>query len=172
MLSLPRSLGATLAILVSSGATAMPYASGNQTRTFTLPAPCARVFPYFTAEGERRWAPGWAPEMLSGDRARGSVFRTRAPDGRVTTWIVATYEPAAYRVSYARLAEGSNIGLVDVRCEPTDGGHSRVSVTYTLTALGAAGDAHVHAFLDDAAYTAYIDEWQQQLTEALAREAG
>lgn len=165
-----RSLGAALAILVSSGATAMSYASGSQTRTFTLPAPCARVFPYFTAEGERRWAPGWAPEMLSGDRERGSTFRTRAADGRVTTWIVSAYEPAAHRVSYARLAEGSNIGLVDVRCEPADGEGSRISVSYTLTALGAEGDACVRAFLDDAAYTAYIDEWRQQLTAALARE--
>lgn len=167
---LPRSLGAALVLLVSSGATAMTHASGSQTRTFTLPAPCARVFPYFTAEGERQWAPGWAPEMLSGDRKRGSAFRTRAPDGRVTTWIVSAYEPATHRVSYARLAEGSNIGLVDVRCEPADAGRSRISVSYTLTALGSEGDAYVRAFLDDAAYTAYIDEWRQQLTAALARE--
>ncbi|MCE5233038.1 MAG: SRPBCC family protein [Mizugakiibacter sp.] len=164
------SLGTALAILASSGATAMSYASGSQTRSFTLPAPCARVFPYFTAEGERRWAPGWAPEMLSGDRERGSTFRTRAPDGRVSTWIVSAYEPAAHRVSYARLAEGSNIGLVDVHCEPANGGHARISVTYTLTALGAGGDAYVRAFLDDAAYAAFIGEWEQALGAALARE--
>src|SRR6185436_19780942 len=91
-------------------------------RSFRLDAPLARVLPLFTAEGERSWAPGWEPTILSGDVERGSAFATRGHSGIETTWIVADYRPAEGRVSYARLAQGSNIGLVDVTCTAAEGG--------------------------------------------------
>jgi hypothetical protein len=104
-------------------------------RSFHLDAPLARVFPLFTALGEKAWAPGWEPELLSGREERGSVFRT-VHDGQETTWIVVDYRPADGRASYARLAQGSNMGLVDVQCTPAAKGGTDVSVRYTLTATG------------------------------------
>jgi hypothetical protein len=139
----------------------------SNTRRFHLDAPCARVFPLFTALGEKQWAEGWDPKLLSGSEHRGSAFLTRHPNGRVTTWIVTEYDPAAGRVSYARLAEGSNIGLVDVRCTK-EGSGSAIDVTYTLTGLNPEGDAFAKTFTTDAHYTAMIDEWQQALVKALA----
>ena len=38
---------------------AMSAPPATQVRSFRLEAPLARVFPLFTAEGERSWAPGW-----------------------------------------------------------------------------------------------------------------
>lgn len=147
-----------------SAMAAEPHANS---RRFHLDAPCARVFPLFTAIGEKQWAEGWEPELLSGGERRGSAFRTRHPDGRTTTWIVTAYEPSAGRVGYARLAEGSNIGLVDVRCAK-DGTGSAVEVTYTLTGLDAEGDAFAAGFTADAHYSAMIDEWKEALTKVLA----
>src|SRR5277367_861107 len=113
----------------------MPETPRTQSRSFHLDAPRERVFPLFTARGEREWAPGWNPEVLSGAEERGSAFETRDSDGRTTTWIVVDCRPRDGRASYARLAHDSNIGLVDVICtEPATGG-TDVSVTYTLTAL-------------------------------------
>ena len=101
-----------------------PQAPRTQMHSFHLDAPCARVFPLFTARGEREWAPGWDPVMLSGAEERGSAFQTRNHQGQTTTWIVIDYRPSEGRVSYARLAHGSNIGLVDVICtEPMQGGY-------------------------------------------------
>jgi len=143
----------------------------TQIRSFHLDAPVAKVFPLFTALGERAWAEGWEPELLSGEEERGSVFRTRHGD-RETTWVVVDYRPAEGRVSYARLAQRSNMGLVDVRCTATAGGGTDVSVRYTLTGLNPQGRASVTSFLDPAHYANMIEEWRQAIGKALAIEPG
>lgn len=145
----------------------MYYSPATQIRSFQVDAPIARVFPLFTALGEKAWAQGWDPELLSGRDERGSVFRT-VHDGHETTWIVVEYRPAEGRVSYARLARGSNIGLVDVRCGATSRGGTEVSVRYTLTGLNAQGEAFVDRFLQPEQYSRMIEEWRTAITAALA----
>lgn len=139
----------------------------TQVRSFHLDAPVARVFPLFTALGEKAWAQGWEPQLLSGREERGSAFRT-VHGGRETTWIVVDYRPSEGLVSYARLAQGSNIGLVDVHCSATSGGGTDVSVRYTLTGLDAQGQAFVSRFLDPAHYSRMIEEWRESITAALS----
>jgi len=141
----------------------------TQIQGFHLDAPLARVFPLFTAEGERSWAEGWDPEILSGAEERGSVFRTVHADGTITTWIVTDYRPAEGRVSYARLAQGSNMGLVDVICTANPKGGTDVSVRYTLTAVGAEGKQFVAGFLDPEHYQAMIGEWHAATAAVLAK---
>lgn len=143
----------------------------TQIHSFHLDATVAKVFPLFTALGEKAWADGWEPELLSGKEERGSVFRTRH-GGRETTWIVVDYRPSQGQVSYARLAQGSNMGLVDVRCEAAPGGGTEVSVRYTLTGVDARGQAFVTEFLNPAHYTAMIEEWREAIGRALAVKSG
>src|SRR6267378_538989 len=69
----------------------VPRAPRIQVRSFHLDAPRDRVFPLFTARGEREWATGWDPVMLSGGEERGSAFQTRNHAGQTTTWIVTDY---------------------------------------------------------------------------------
>jgi hypothetical protein len=158
--------------LVASGlclwsVAAMPASPATQVRTFHLNAPVARVFPLFTAEGERAWAPGWEPRILSGAEERGSVFITIAHDGNTVTWIVAGCRPAEGRASYVRLVKDSNIGMVDVICtEPASGG-TDISVRYTLTAVSKAGDAFVRQFLAEQHYRTMIEEWRVATSKIL-----
>jgi hypothetical protein len=149
---------------------AMSEQPATQVRSFRLEAPLERVFPLFTAEGERSWAPGWEPRILSGAVERGSAFVTRAHSGIETTWIVADYRPSEGRVSYARLAQGSNIGLVDVVCTAAEGGGTVVSVRYTLTGVSDSGRAFVREFLEPTHYARMIDEWQTATSATLAGE--
>lgn len=139
----------------------------TQVRGFHLDAPVAQVFPLFTALGEKAWAQGWQPQILSGREERGSVFRT-ARDGFETTWIVVDYRPSEGRVSYARLAQGSNMGLVDVVCSAAGDGGTRVSVRYTLTGLNERGQAFVSDFLEPKQYARMIEEWRVSTSAALA----
>lgn len=139
----------------------------TQVRSFHLDAPLAQVFPLFTALGEKAWADGWEPELLSGREERGSVFRT-AHGNRETTWIVVDYRPAEGRVSYARLAQGSNMGLVDVQCTASPAGGTEISVRYTLTGLNPQGEAFVSEFLDPRRYSRMIEEWREATGKALA----
>jgi len=141
----------------------------TQIRSFHLEAPRSQVFPLFTARGEREWAPGWNPEMLSGAEERGSAFRTQNQHGQETIWVVTEYRPLEGRVSYARAALGSNIGLVDVVCTDSAGGGTDVSVRYTLTALSEAGRTFVSNFLETGHYSKMIDEWRAATAQALAR---
>lgn len=145
----------------------MPAAPATQMRTFHLNAPLARVFPLFTALGERAWAPGWEPRILSGAEARGSAFITTAHNGGTVTWIVTDYRPAEGRVSYARLAHDSNIGLVDVSCTELASGGTDVSVRYTLTAVSQAGESFVARFLAAEHYSEMIEEWRVATGKAL-----
>ena len=138
----------------------------TQVRSFHLDAPLARVFPLFTALGEKAWAPGWEPQILSGQEERGSVFRT-SRDGRETTWIVVDYRPSEGRASYARLAHGSNMGLVDVQCSAAPDGGTDVSVRYTLTGLDAQAQAFVAEFLQPEQYARMIEEWRELISAAL-----
>jgi hypothetical protein len=131
----------------------------SQSGSFFVAAPLAEVMLLFTAEGERRWVQGWDPEILSGAGERGSAFRSRDADGRATTWIVAHHDIAQGRVSYARLAEGSNIGLVEVSCSEAGAG-TKVAVTYTLTAIAAAARRFVEEFLEPQRYARRMEEWQ------------
>jgi hypothetical protein len=147
----------------------MPSPPATQVGTFHLDAPLARVFPLFTAEGERAWAPGWEPRILSGAQERGSAFMTRSHDGQVVTWIVTEYRPAQGRAGYARLVQDSNIGLVDVRCTQQPSGGTEVAVRYTLTAVSDAGQASVTEFLKPGHYARMIEEWRVATSKALQR---
>jgi hypothetical protein len=141
----------------------------TQIRSFHLDAPRSQVFPLFTAEGERAWAPGWNPEKLSGAEERGSAFRTKHENGQETIWVVTDYKPKEGRVSYARAALGSNIGLVDVICTDSPAGGTDVSVRYTLSALSESGRAFVNHFLTSEHYSQMIEEWRTATTQALAK---
>lgn len=154
-----------LLALWSPAMSAQPAAT--QVRSFRLEAPLARVLPLFTAEGERSWAPGWEPVILSGDVERGSAFATRAHGGIETTWIVIDYRPAEGRASYARLAQGSNIGIVDVACTEAGGG-TMVTVRYTLTGVSEQGRTFVRQFLEPEHYSRMIEEWRVATSAALS----
>ena len=153
--------------LTASGVAAAPL---SQTSSFEVRAPCARLMPLFTAQGERAWAPGWEPEILSGDTARGSVFRTRTPE-RETVWAVIEYQPEQGRASYVRIAQGSNMGLVDVRCREVTPGNSEVTVTYTLTALTPEGETFVREFMEPKSYKDFIGEWHEAITAYLKAQS-
>jgi hypothetical protein len=141
----------------------------SQTRSFHLDASCARAFPLFTPIGERAWAAGWDPELLSGREDRGSVFRTRA-GGTETLWIVSDYRPDEGRISYARLKQGSNFGLVDVQCRNAGAG-SEITVRYTLTGVSPEGEAFVRDFLAAERYDAFIREWHDAIRATLSSPA-
>jgi hypothetical protein len=146
----------------------MSAPAATQVRSFHLDAPVTTVFPLFTAQGERRWVPGWEPTIVSGAEERGSVFLTQTHEGRAVTWIVVDYRPAEGRVSYARWVEGSNVGLVDVTCEPAATGGTRVSVRYTLTGLGHEGSKFVRDFLTEERYAGMIEQWRAATSATVA----
>lgn len=123
-----------------------------RTGSFTLPTTAVVAMRLFTAEGERAWAPGWDPV---GD---DDCWRTEA-HGHTTYWLAVDRTPTSAR--YARVTPGDTAGTVAVTCTD-EGGCTRVTVTYDLTAIGAAGEERLAGF--GSGYDEMLLEWQRLTT--------
>ena len=124
--------------------------------------PPDRAIRAFTAEGERAWAPGWAPEYPGGDDdAAGTVFTTAAGDVP-TVWVILERTPLT--AVYARVAPGVSAGTVEVVLRP-DGEHTIAEVTYDLTAFGDA--AEIERF--DGEFDEMLATWERLIGEVVDR---
>lgn len=133
---------------------------------FELPLSATEAFDLFTAEGERRWVPGWSPDILGPlPQHPGLVFQTEA-HGHKTIWTVIESDPASLRHLYSRVTPGHTAGTVEVRLHPA-GSACRVDVSYNMTALA---DDHALAPYVGEAFQAMLAEWQALITAALRRE--
>jgi hypothetical protein len=114
----------------------------------------------FTPVGERLWVNGWEPRFPAGERGDGTETGTvwlTAAEGRETVWSVVDRDERAVR--YSRSTPGFWAGLVEVSVDLAEGGGSRVTVVYRLTALSAEGEAALDDFA--AAYDDFIAEWER-----------
>ena len=129
-----------------------------------------RVFPLFTPKGETLWVDGWNPDFLhpsSGETCAGMVFRTAAGN-EVTLWACVDWDPAAYRVRYARVTPGSRFGFVEVVRRDCSDGSTLASVAYAFTALSDEGRSCL-AVLSEGAFARMIDDWQIRIDDWLLR---
>jgi hypothetical protein len=135
---------------------------------FTLPIPPAEAFPYFSAEGERRWVTGWEPVPLhapGGDLGvPGAVFST-AVGGELTLWLVLAFDSHRFEARYARITPGSRLGTVTVRCAP-DGDGTEVTVTYEMTSLSPEGAASLEGMTPEA-FTTSLAGWGKEIRAVL-----
>ena len=142
----------------------------ERTGGFQLPIPPGEAIQLFTGPGERLWAPGWDPTVLSGDGTEpGTVFVSTHVDS-TTIWIVVDYDPEAFRARYARTTPGVKVGTVEVNLQSDRKGGSEVRVTYELTALSEAGNKDL-AHFDESAYATMMTGWKQQIKNAEAKIA-
>ena len=134
--------------------------------SFGLAGRVDAVLPLFTAEGERRWAPGWDPVWADDGHEHeiGEVWTTAGPPS--TTWV--TVDSSENQVRYARVASGDSAGLVTVTCAET-GGRTTVTVDYDLSALSDAGSERLRHFARD--YEDMLGHWEHHAARALANDA-
>lgn len=133
--------------------------------SLTVPLPVAAAFRLFTALGERDWVDGWEPRFptpVADDAAVGTVFVTDH-GGQEVTWIVVDRD-GDRRIRYARVAAGRDAGTVEVRLSPGEG-HTRVDVTYRLTALTPESARWLADF--EAHYPAMMRSWESAIAESL-----
>lgn len=129
--------------------------------------PPDRARRYFTPEGERGWAPGWAPSYPGGQThpAPGAVFLTEH-GGRPTTWVVVA--AAERELGYARVVPGRQAGTIGVTLEP-EGDRTKATIEYRLTALVADEDEVLAAF--EGEYAAMLATWEREIAAAIGRGA-
>src|SRR5687768_15099121 len=136
----------------------------RETGGFELPLPIGEAFKLFTAEGERLWVPGWAPEVLGPlPQAAGLVFLTGVGAER-TIWTVIESDHGGH-VVYSRVTPGSRAGLVEVRLSLL-GERTRVDVSYDLTALSDEGESALDAYAGEA-FAEMLATWERLIAAFL-----
>lgn len=131
----------------------------------TIALPAEDAMQLFTPEGERVWAPGWAPAYPAPDRAPepGVVFTTSHHHDQ-TVWIMVDRD--SDRIRYAHVADGMTAGTVAVDLLASGPQSTRVQVTYDLTALTPQGCAWLDAFSDR--FSGEIAGWSTHIADAVA----
>jgi len=135
----------------------------SHSEEFFLERDIASVFPLFSPEGEKLWAPGWDYTNLLGskDLQRDDVFLTDAHDHRSTRaiWIVSDYDPVKHYVSYYKVEPGEKVGKLVVECFQQTDTSTLVRVTYRYTGLSDSGNQFISGFTKEV-YKEFIGEWR------------
>lgn len=111
-----------------------------------LAAPADEAFPLLCPVREPEWLDGWSCDLLytdSGVVEDGCVFITHAPGEDPTYFVTTVHDPADRRVVFVRLTPGQKVILMELRVDPGDGGASRLTGAFTVTALAPDGNALV-----------------------------
>ena len=144
------------------------------TAVFEISQPVQTVFPLFTPQGEKLWAPGWDYENIMGTETlhEDYLFRTRTHDhaANEAIWIVKNYEPEAHRVQYYKIEPGEKVGMIEVKCGQSGPRSSKVRVTYKYVGLSESGNRFAaHFTMKD--YKAFIEDWKRLIEAYFAKEA-
>ncbi len=139
---------------------------------FEIEKPITQVFPLFTAEGEKLWAPGWDYVQIFGDTNvnEDDVFLTQTHDHAAADaiWIVKKYDSQNHFVQYYKVEPGEKIGLISVTCEKIDDAKTKVIVEYCYTALSSAGKIFLLNF-SEKNYSEFIAEWKTLIDAYFSR---
>ena len=138
----------------------------SHSEEFLLERDIASVFPLFSPEGEKLWAPGWDYTNLLGSKElqRDDVFLTDSHDHKSTQaiWIVADYDPVKHHVSYYKVEPGEKVGKIVIECFEQTETSTLVKVAYKYIGLSDSGNQFVAGFTKEA-YREFIGEWRSLL---------
>lgn len=146
----------------------------SHSEEFLLEKDAATVFPLFTPEGEKLWAPGWSYTNLIGsaELKPDDVFLTDTHDHKSTQaiWIVSDYDANQHYVSYYKIEPEQKIGKITVQCFEQSPSATRVRVTYKYTSLSASGNQFVAGFTKEV-FSEFIGTWRSLLRDYFGKQA-
>lgn len=160
--------------------------------SFQINQPAQKLFPLFSAEGEKLWVPGWDYENIMGstDLHEDYIFLTAGHHksehhgaGRhssahhgsdhhrsdyhgaaKTIWLVKRHEPANYFVQFYRVEPGDKVGIVTVHCKPITQELTEVEVAYEFIGLSEKGNEFIKGYTAKS-YEAFISPWPKLLAD-------
>jgi hypothetical protein len=108
-------------------------------------APPERVFPLLCPVREVDWLPGWRHSQ-SGVAENGCVFGTPNEDGTETIWVVADYDPTAFRISFVWVRPGMVACRLTIALEARAREKTATHIRFTYTALSPEGSKEVEQY--------------------------
>jgi len=129
---------------------------------FQINQPVEKIFPLLSAEGEKKWVPGWDYENIMGynDLHEDYVFLTKTHDHASTdaVWIVKQYRPQSYYVQFYKIEIKEKLGIITIQCTQLNESLTKVKITYEYISLSKSGDQFIESF-SSAKYKDFINEW-------------
>lgn len=149
----------------------------KQQTSFEINRSAAALFPLFSPEGEKHWAPGWDYENIMGTTVlhEDYVFLTAGHHDSAhhradhhgadkMIWLVKRVEPDNYFVQYYRVEPNNKVGIVTVRCKPITKQSTEVEVTYEYIGLSEKGNQFIEGYTVEA-HQAFIANWPRLLAD-------
>lgn len=100
---------------------------------------------------EAEWLDGWDYDLIysqSGVAEYGCVFTSQSA-GEQTIWTITKRDDVTCETEFVRVTPGSRVALVAIRIAEGGNQTSRVHISYTITALTAAGNTFVDNFSEE-----------------------
>ena len=130
--------------------------------------PIDKVFPLFTPAGEKLWIPSWHYVPIypaGGETERDMVFRT----DEHTLWTLALYDPP-HRSIYVHTSP-EELARIEVECSAIDANHTRMRITYVITAITEHAQQVAAERQSDAEFRKKMEQWKLWL-DAYAVKVG
>jgi hypothetical protein len=142
--------------------------SVKHTSGFYISQPVEKLFPLFTAEGEKLWVPGWDYKNVMGTTQTHEdyIFLTSTHDHASTEaiWLVKTYEPEDYLVQYYKVEPQDKVGIITVQNIRKSENLTYVKVSYEYIGISDKENTFIKNF-DDEKYKKFIGEWKSLLVK-------
>jgi hypothetical protein len=129
--------------------------------SFKINQPAEGLFPLFSAEGEKLWAPHWDYENIMGtiELHEDYVFLTSSHHGTTKKiWLVKRYEPSSYFVQFYTVEPYDKVGIISVLCKPISEILTEVEVAYEFIGLSEKGDNFIKGYTADV-FESSIAKW-------------
>jgi len=134
--------------------------------SFDIEQSIEKVFPLFSAEGEKLWVPGWDYENIMGttDLSEDYVFFTKTHDHASTEaiWLVKRYKPKSHFIQFYKIEPEDKVGIITVQCTQLIPEATQVQVTYKYVGLSKKGENFITEFTFPK-YESFLAEWKKSL---------
>jgi hypothetical protein len=146
----------------------------KHTADFQIRQPIQRLFPLFSAEGEKLWVPGWEYENVMGstDLHEDYIFLTKNHDHASTDaiWLTKRYRPESHFVQFYKVEPKDKVGIITVQCKKIGDTQTQVEVSYEYIGLSRKSNEFIEKFTSSE-FKEFISQWKSLLVNYFERHA-
>lgn len=129
-------------------------------------APAEKVFPLLCPVRETEWLEDFESELIyseSGVAEEGCVFRTQAPGGPETIWIIVRHDQDQGRVEFVRVTQGLAATRLNIQLTPAANRTTDVNIMYTFNPISDDGAAFIDSTQSADAFRQNLEWWERSM---------
>ena len=128
--------------------------------------PIRKLFPLFSAEGEKLWVPGWDYENVMGSNElhEDYIFLTQNHDHAHSEaiWLIKRYDSETHYIEFYKVEPEIKVGVISVQCFEIEEAETEIEIVYKYIGISDRGNEFIEGFSKEA-YAEFIGEWEKLL---------